>query len=141
MRELPNGAALLELARALLIKEVLPLLPEQRRYDARLIANAIAIAAREAKTGAQDRESHRRGLAALYGEGLRRSDGRPNAETLDEANERLSWRLAAELRGGKRDADPEVFAVLRRAAAARLATVNPKALEGHETDGDSDEVQ
>ena len=44
-REAP---ALLALARDVLLNELLPLLPPERRLDARLVANCMAIAAREA---------------------------------------------------------------------------------------------
>jgi hypothetical protein len=143
MRDLPDGAALLRLARTLLLDELLPLLPENRRYDGRLIANAMVIAVREAATGARAADARRRELAALYAEAEPRATGRSAAETTDEAIERLSWRLAADLRGGQRDADPEVFATLRRLAAERLATVNPKALSAREAgaaneDGDGE---
>jgi len=144
MRDFPDGVALLRLARSLLLDEILPLVPEDRRYQARLIANAMAIAAREAASGNRDLEVQRKDLTALYGEATQRPDGRPAAETFQEANERLSWRLAADLRGGQRDADPEVFAVLRRAAVARLAAVNPKALAAYDsdaTDGGDQDVQ
>lgn len=137
MHDRPDGRVLLDLARALLLDEVLPALPEERRYDARLIANALAIAAREATAEARDRETYRKGLAALYGEATRPPEGRAPAETPDEANERLGWRLAGELRAGQRDADPEVFAVLRRAAAARLSAVNPKALAAYKADDEA----
>jgi aminoglycoside phosphotransferase (APT) family kinase protein len=43
----PNGAALLAEARRLLAEELLAQLPEARRYEARMIANAMAIAGRE----------------------------------------------------------------------------------------------
>jgi hypothetical protein len=139
MRDLPDGAALLRLARSLLLDELLPLLPENRRYDGRLIANAMVIAVREAATGARAADARRRELAALYAEAEPRAAGRPAAETADEAIERLSWRLAADLRSGQRDADPEVFATLRRVAADRLATVNPKALSAREAATTSDD--
>jgi aminoglycoside phosphotransferase (APT) family kinase protein len=45
--EQPEGSVLLAEARRLTIEELLPLLPEERRYDGRMIANAMAIAGRE----------------------------------------------------------------------------------------------
>jgi aminoglycoside phosphotransferase (APT) family kinase protein len=45
--ELPEGSVLLAEARRMTIEELLPLLPEERRYDARMVANAMAIAGRE----------------------------------------------------------------------------------------------
>ena len=46
--DLPSGAALLELARDVLLRELRPLLPEERRTDALLVAKCMEIAAREA---------------------------------------------------------------------------------------------
>ncbi len=43
----PGGAELLRVARAELLETLLPLLPESGRYGARMVANAMAIAARE----------------------------------------------------------------------------------------------
>jgi hypothetical protein len=51
MLERPDGAALLDTARDVLIEELLPHLPEAQRFAARMIANAMAIAAREARQG------------------------------------------------------------------------------------------
>ncbi len=45
--EQPEGSVLLAEARRITLEELLPLLPESRRYDARMIANAMAIAGRE----------------------------------------------------------------------------------------------
>jgi aminoglycoside phosphotransferase (APT) family kinase protein len=45
--EQPDGSILLAEARRLAIEELLPLLPEERRFEARMIANAMAIAGRE----------------------------------------------------------------------------------------------
>ncbi|GAB4392724.1 MAG: hypothetical protein Tsb0032_09440 [Kiloniellaceae bacterium] len=47
----PNGARLLTLARAELLRELLPLLEGEARYRAKLIANAMKIAAREMERG------------------------------------------------------------------------------------------
>ena len=49
MREQPQGADLLDAARDLLLAELLPKLPEAQRFAARMVANAMAIAAREAR--------------------------------------------------------------------------------------------
>src|SRR5262249_34744311 len=48
MPDKPNAAALLEEARRTLLEALLPLLPPDRRYDGLMVANAMAIAAREA---------------------------------------------------------------------------------------------
>jgi hypothetical protein len=49
LRERPDAAPLLEAARELLLNELLPALPAERQLAARMIANAMGIAAREAR--------------------------------------------------------------------------------------------
>ena len=44
MGDLPGGAALLALARDVLLNELMPLLPQERRSDALLVAKCMAIA-------------------------------------------------------------------------------------------------
>jgi hypothetical protein len=55
MRVEPDGAELLRVARAELLETLLPQLPAATHYAARMVANAMAIAAREmaAPPGAQ----------------------------------------------------------------------------------------
>jgi hypothetical protein len=50
MRDIPTGPALLALARDILLKDLIQLLPQERRLDAMLVANCMAIAEREAAT-------------------------------------------------------------------------------------------
>jgi uncharacterized protein DUF6285 len=47
MKVEPGGRELLQVAREVLLEELLPRLPEGDRYAARMVANAMAIAARE----------------------------------------------------------------------------------------------
>ena len=54
MRNNPDAADLLQVARETLLSEFLELLPEERRYAMRMAAKALAIAAREAETGEAD---------------------------------------------------------------------------------------
>lgn len=129
MPERPDGAHLLKLARASLLEELSAELSEGNRYTARLIANAMAIAARELGAGAGPRQAERAALVRLFRDDREEALGRPEAETLDEALQRLRWRLAAEIRGGERDADAKVHALLREVAAARLEIVKPGATE------------
>lgn len=51
MRDLPSALDLVTLARRLLLDEILPLVPEERRPDLRLAATSMAIAVREAANG------------------------------------------------------------------------------------------
>jgi len=48
MLETPDGANLLDTARDVLLRDLLPHLPESQRFHARMVANAMAIARREA---------------------------------------------------------------------------------------------
>ena len=65
MGDLPEAPALLALARDVLINDLLPLLPPDRRLEARLVANCMAIAEREA--AADDAPGIFRELEVLIG--------------------------------------------------------------------------
>jgi len=127
MRDKPDGAALLDLARAVLTGDLLAELPEAARYRARMVANAMAIAAREMSAGKRTQEAERDALAALYDEAPTAA-GQADAEELDEALTRLNWWLAAEIRAGRRDGDAGVHELLQESARGRLRLANPKAL-------------
>lgn len=122
MRDGPSGAVLLTIARAKLLGELLPSLPVDQVYTARMIANAMAIAARELTSdgAAVEREGARR-AATLYREaGL----AEPPLELGAEEMER---RLAADIRAGRFDAaGPALTALLGWQVAQRLLLANPK---------------
>lgn len=128
MRDSPDGARLLALARAALLEALLPALPKERQFEARLIANAMAIAARELTAGRAPLDADRTALSTLVGESD--SEITTSRETRNEALERLGWRVAAEIRSGRRDADPKLYEVLLRGVSWRLAETNPRALAG-----------
>lgn len=128
MRDRPDALALMEQARRHLLGELLDQLPEAYRYDARLVANAIAIAAREITTGDHDLRAEHKALATLFGEPARSSGPARDSESLDESLERLNWRLAAEIRGGQLDGDERIHILLQEFAIARVRLSNPKAL-------------
>ena len=125
MTDSPDGVALLEEARRTLVEILLPLLPPERRYDGLMVANAMAIAAREAGQGdAPLREAVQR-LSALF----------PAAATKENLRAQLGEleaRLASEIRAGLCDAPgvrrDAVRDYLRRSVTARLRLSNPKAL-------------
>ena len=127
MRDGPGGTELLRHAHTLLLEELMALLTEDRRYQARLVADAMAIAARERDAGEGPLDAELEVLAGIYRENAARPAGA--AEDLEEALLRLNWRLAAEIRGGKRDAEARVYDLLRATAIARLRECNPKVLE------------
>ena len=65
MQERPTGDELLIVARKLLLEELMPLLPNDRRYDALMIANAMGIASRQSGLGSDFERQERRGLEVL----------------------------------------------------------------------------
>ena len=67
MRDLPTGSTLLALARDVLLGDLMPLLPEEARLDARRVANSMAIAEREAEAADGLRKAIARELEKLYG--------------------------------------------------------------------------
>lgn len=102
MLERPDGGNLLETARDVLLKELLPHLPEAQRFHARMVANAMVIARRE------DQADPAPALAALQA-----ALDAPGA-----AAEALLHRLAREIRAGAHDPGTPSHA---GAAAALLA--------------------
>ncbi|MBR0680976.1 hypothetical protein GXW74_10800 [Roseomonas eburnea] len=111
MREPPEGPDLLATARAVLLDELLPALPAEKAFAARMVANAIAIASREAaQDSAWEAEAVAR-MAALAGD--------PRA-------------FAAAIRAGRFDpgaaGHAEAAALLDDITRARCAVSAPRAL-------------
>ena len=69
VRDLPTGPALLSLARDVLLHELMPMLPNEWHLTARLVANSMAIAEREAVAGDEPAQEILRVLEKLYGDG------------------------------------------------------------------------
>jgi hypothetical protein len=121
MRDLPTGPSLLALARDVLVNDLLPLLPEEARLDARLVANSIAIAQREAVAVAGPAEDILRWLQALF-------DEHPESEADEDA---LLRRFAQDLRTGAFDGPPrkrKAHDILWRLTIAKLRSANPRFL-------------
>jgi hypothetical protein len=105
---------LLAVGRAALRERVMPKLDGEGRYEATMVANAMAIAIRELELGASIRAKERDLLAGFYGAG--KAD-------LDE----LRRRLCRDLRAGTLASGQaaELEALLERLVRARLAISNP----------------
>jgi Domain of unknown function (DUF6285) len=116
MLERPDAANLLDTARDVLLRELLPHLPEAQRFHARMVANAMAIARREAAADPAP------ALAAL-----RRAMGAPAGAADD-----LLMRLARDIRAGTHDpgtpAHDAVAAALLASTRLRCGVSAPKAL-------------
>lgn len=127
MTRTPDGAALLEVARELLLRELLPLLPQEKKLDTLMIANAMGVAAREITSGGMALDTELESLSRLLG-----AERDAGGESATEASERLQWLLASEIRGGKRDGDLETYRVLKSSALAYLSESNPKLLNNQD---------
>ena len=127
MTDKPDAAALLEEARRTLLETLLPLLPPERRYDCLMVANAMAIAAREAGQGGDSAREDVKQLAALFPASAAASSENFRTELLQ-----LEALLAREIRAGLCDAPgPRRDAIrdyLRASATARARVSTPKAL-------------
>ena len=130
MRPKPSAAELMEIARKTLRGDLLAALPESRRYEALMAANAVAIAGRVLERGEAPEREELAALARLTGaSGETVSAG---AETVRERLGVLYGRLCDELRADAiapgTDRHRAVFAHLRRITLDRLRESNPKAL-------------
>ncbi len=114
-REAPEGPSLLATARDALLQEILPKLSGKDAFTARMIANAMAIAAREATQDEAWMSATRATMQRLTGA----------ADEPDRA-------LAAAIRAGAYDPGSahhaEVAALLREAARMRCAISAPRVL-------------
>ena len=123
MSDIADAAELLETARETLLNAVLPELGRDRRYEALMIANVLATAAREFRLGATARSDEARRLRQQLAE----ASIRHAAEALVEL--RKAMRTA--IRAGAFD-EPARGRVLTRdllhTASEQVRMSNPKAL-------------
>ena len=130
MQDRPTAAELLGIARETLLHKLLPLLPEECKLDVLIIANVMAIAAREAEFGDAPLRHELARLSALYGEDAAFCETRAE---LAAAVERLSRRLAADLRRGAFEGNAKklakVKAHLLETTLEKLRENNPRYLE------------
>jgi hypothetical protein len=127
MRDQPTGEQLLATARALLRDELIPALPADKRHSALMIANAMAIAARQLKNG---NDAEREELAAL-GELLAATAPGAQAAGLRAALCQGNRQLCRWIREGRADAGAlreGVHRHLLRTIRHKVAESNPKAL-------------
>ena len=127
MRNSPDAAGLLHIARETLLNELLELVPEERRYTMRMTANALAIAERETQTGDADLVEELRLLGELYGDDVVHDAG----ANLHERIAKMNKRFARDIRDGIFDGAcaPGVHTLLMIQVRARLRISNPAYLE------------
>ena len=127
MTDHPDTTELLDIARRTLLDELLPRLPEELRYNALMIANAMAIASREHTAGDAAAQAELARLRALFGERANLLSG----AALESALAGYNRRLAADIRGGRFDDGGRAVLLDHLAAtvADKLAISNPRALQ------------
>jgi Domain of unknown function (DUF6285) len=146
MTDIPDASNLLVTARELLLADIVPALPKELRHAALMIANAMAIAAREHRDGAdalRAETARLRELLELTGSAaMAATDAATDAPTVAPAAsrapvpaelDRLRRRLAEAIRNGAFDGPPHQAALvghLARTSADWTAISNPKALRG-----------
>lgn len=121
MTDKPGGARLLQQARATLLQDLLPELKGDKRYLALMVANAMAIAARELEAEHEDLETQRKDLESVLGPAQSRDHG--------EAVIELMEKVVRDVRSGRIDGHAEVYDALIQDVRARLAISNPKLLD------------
>ncbi|RKH46058.1 DUF6285 domain-containing protein [Corallococcus sicarius] len=119
MRECPDGAALLAIAREVLRKELLPLLPGDKAYAALMVANAMGIAERQLRNGEGPQREEQQALATLLGREGSLAD--------------LNREFAARIRRGDIDIDSDAEArrLLWESTVQRVRESAPKALAAY----------
>ena len=126
MNNLPGGADLLSIARETLLSELLPLTSGETRYALLMVANAIAIAAREAEAGDEPARSAVARLEKLY-------DDTPSGDALESRRSEYERRLAQDIRAGAFDAHNDrqraLLTHLRESVLARLRISSPKSVK------------
>ncbi|CBL43804.1 hypothetical protein HDN1F_02210 [gamma proteobacterium HdN1] len=123
MRESPTGQDLLETARQTLLDRILPALSAEQRYDALMIANAIAIAQRQWQTGDAWLHEERLRIEALTG------TSSPSDAPLGDALLTANRTLIAQIRAGHFDEPrPEQAELLTWMVSQRVRESAPKAL-------------
>lgn len=132
MRNNPDAADLLRIARETLLDELLEAVPEERRHTLRMAANALDIAARETETGEADLVKELRLLGELYGEDVVQAAG----ASLHERIAKMNKRFARDIRDGIFDGAcaPGVHALLMDQVRARLRISNPGYLAAANSD-------
>jgi hypothetical protein len=128
MRDISDAADLMTTAREALLRDLLPALSGERRYAALMIANGMAIAAREHRLGtdaARNEGARLRNLLAELSRSASETDSDPPTSDLPA----LRSVVCAAIRAGRFDSHEQaVEAALTHTAADWVAISNPKAL-------------
>jgi hypothetical protein len=123
--DVPDAAELLATARETLVGELLPALPAALRYRGLMVANALAIASREAASGHDAIRREVELLRPLAAQAV------PPSDPASDDVHALRRIVAAAIRDGRFDDEAHsraLLAALDEIAAHRLAISNPRVL-------------
>ncbi|WP_075790836.1 DUF6285 domain-containing protein [Massilia putida] len=130
MREEPSGAALLQAATTLIREDLLAALPDDKRHNALMIANAMSIAMRQLEYGGVPEEGEMIALRELLGIGAGDGGtGTPMRAMLASLNRELAQRIRCGQADPGAPLHAPVLAHLRSAARQRLLESSPKTLK------------
>ena len=132
MRDTPDAVGLLNVAREVVRTVLVPGLPASRRYEGLMVANALAIAARQFEAATFSEREEREWITAFLSDGgsapPRGDESGSERSTLIAANQRL----CEEIRAGRYDPGQplanKLMEQLRCTTRAKLAESNPKAI-------------
>ncbi len=130
MSDVSDASDLLAIARESVLRELVPALPAEQRYAARMIANAISIASREHAAGARARACEAGRLRELLGAQRQAAPVEGSAQQ-DAQTSALRQALSAAIRHGAFDERGRRRALhehLLRTAEDQVAISNPRAL-------------
>jgi hypothetical protein len=132
MSDIAGADDLIATARESLLRDVLPALPKDRRYAALMIANAMAIASREAIEGVAAAAWEAEQLGRLL---ARAGDAQDGSHATPARLPALRQAMKEAIRAGRFDALSDADAIstsLLEVTRARVAISNPKALRPDE---------
>ena len=119
MKNRPHGNELLTVARRVLLDDLLPLLPADKTYDVLMIANAMAIAARELQPHGQQDDQTAQAIAGFYQQTAAGTAAEPSEQALAEQIR------ARSIPASQQD---QLHALLLALTRAKLEQSNPKYL-------------
>jgi Domain of unknown function (DUF6285) len=130
MKDISDAVDLMTTGREVLLRDLLPTLPKDRRYAGLMIANAMAIGLREQTSGMTAAREEITRLRKLLPEAEPRAHPMEDADSEAELS-RLRSAMCAAIRAGRFDdgaQESALIAHLARTAADWVAISNPKAL-------------
>ena len=127
MRDQPDGAELLKTARTLLRDQLIPALPADQKYPALMIANAMAIAARQLDAGDEPLRQQWLTLRLLLDKPDRTVP--VERETIEAELTAMNRTVAEQIRNGAADTDHDrraaIYDYLRQMTRQRVTESNP----------------